>query len=90
LTNWIQDEVELEGYKKTLGSQMDFTNEKGGTSWCVKKWEEAGAIVIGKTNMHELGLGMVWPLLDIYSNGTLSPFIPKEKRNNFFGAFWFR
>jgi hypothetical protein len=55
----------LEGYGKTLGSQMDFTGKEGATSWCVKKWEEAGAIIIGKTSMHELGLGMVWPLFGI-------------------------
>ena len=27
------------------------------TSWCVRQWMEAGAIVLGKTNMHELGIG---------------------------------
>ncbi|KAI1982007.1 hypothetical protein LOZ53_000740 [Ophidiomyces ophidiicola] len=52
----VKDEVDLEGYKRTLGSKLDFTPKHGGTSWCVKKWENAGAIVIGKTNMHELGL----------------------------------
>jgi Asp-tRNA(Asn)/Glu-tRNA(Gln) amidotransferase A subunit family amidase len=53
----VKDEVELEGYQKSLGSKVDFTGKVGGTSWCVKKWEEAGAVIIGKTNMHELGLG---------------------------------
>jgi Asp-tRNA(Asn)/Glu-tRNA(Gln) amidotransferase A subunit family amidase len=53
----VKDEVELEGYGKSLGSQLDFTGKLGGTSWCVQKWEEAGAVIIGKTNMHELGLG---------------------------------
>ncbi|GCB26115.1 fatty acid amide hydrolase [Aspergillus awamori] len=52
----IKDEVHMEGYRRTLGSKLDFTGEFGGTSWCVKQWEEAGAIVIGKTIMHELGL----------------------------------
>ena len=27
------------------------------TSWCVRQWVEAGAILLGKTNMHELGIG---------------------------------
>lgn len=53
----VKDEVDMEGYKRTLGSKLDFTCKSGGTSWCVKKWQEAGAIVIGKTTMHELGLG---------------------------------
>ncbi|PYH95429.1 amidase signature enzyme [Aspergillus ellipticus CBS 707.79] len=52
----IKDEVHMEGYRRTLGSKMDFTGDINGTSWCVKKWEDAGAIVIGKTTMHELGL----------------------------------
>ena len=27
------------------------------TSWCVRKIEEQGAILVGKLNMHELGMG---------------------------------
>lgn len=53
----VKDEVDLAGYGKSLGSSQDFSCPGRGTSWCVKKWEEAGAIVIGKLNMHELGLG---------------------------------
>jgi Asp-tRNA(Asn)/Glu-tRNA(Gln) amidotransferase A subunit family amidase len=54
----VKDEVDLKGYKRTLASDLDFTNKDDETAWCVKLWEEAGAIVIGKTNMHEIGLGM--------------------------------
>lgn len=53
----VKDEVDLDGYEKTLGSARDYTREEGGTSWCVKKLEEAGAIIVGKLNMHELGMG---------------------------------
>ena len=53
----IKDEVDLDGYEKSLGSKQDFTHSGGGTSWCVQKWEQAGAVIIGKLNMHELGLG---------------------------------
>ncbi|KAI9889465.1 MAG: hypothetical protein M1814_005248 [Vezdaea aestivalis] len=52
----VKDEVDVEGYKTRLGTLQDHTPKAGGTSWCVKKWEEAGAINIGKTTMHELGL----------------------------------
>ncbi|KKK26912.1 hypothetical protein ARAM_003749 [Aspergillus rambellii] len=52
----VKDEVHMEGYRRTLGTKMDFTGSVTGTSWCVKKWEEAGAIIVGKTTMHELGL----------------------------------
>lgn len=47
----VKDEADLAGYRRTLGSKVDFTNPTNQTAWCVKKWEEAGAIVIGKTNM---------------------------------------
>ncbi|KIW19269.1 hypothetical protein PV08_03563 [Exophiala spinifera] len=52
----VKDEVDLTGYKKTLGSKLDFTDPKDRTAWCVEKWQEAGAILIGKTSMHEVGL----------------------------------
>jgi hypothetical protein len=53
----VKDEVHVAGYKRTLGSKLDFKHGSDGTSWCVKQWLDAGAIVIGKTSMHELGLG---------------------------------
>jgi Amidase len=53
----VKDEAHVKGYKRTLGSKLDFKGPVDDTSWCVKKLEEAGAIVVGKTNMHELGMG---------------------------------
>ena len=52
----IKDEVDIKGYKKCLGSAKDYTMKEDETSWCVGKWEEVGAIVVGKTNMHEIGM----------------------------------
>ena len=52
----VKDEVDVDGYRKTLGSSKDYTPTEGGTSWCVVQWQEAGAIMMGKLNMHELGL----------------------------------
>jgi Amidase len=45
----IKDEVDIKGYKKTLGSNKDYTLKEEATSWCVEQWEHAGAIVVGKT-----------------------------------------
>ncbi|KAI4193322.1 MAG: hypothetical protein LQ348_002889, partial [Seirophora lacunosa] len=53
----FKDELDLDGYEKSLGSLLDFTRKEGGTSWCIQKLEDAGAIIVGKTSMHELGLG---------------------------------
>lgn len=53
----VKDDPEIAGYKRSNGSKLDLTNSANETAWCVKLLEEAGAIVIGKTNMHEMGLG---------------------------------
>ncbi|KAJ5331713.1 hypothetical protein N7476_001496 [Penicillium atrosanguineum] len=52
----VKDEVDITGYKRTLGTKLDFKAGSDATSWCVQQWQDAGAIVIGKTTMHELGL----------------------------------
>ncbi|PVH96851.1 amidase signature enzyme [Periconia macrospinosa] len=49
----VKDELDIEGYEKKLGSSRVFRTE--GTSWCVQALIDAGAIVIGKSSMHELG-----------------------------------
>lgn len=51
----VKDETDIEGYRTTLGSKRVFKVK--GTSWCVKMLLDAGAIVIGKSTMHELGTG---------------------------------
>lgn len=54
----VKDDVAVKGYKRYIGTKHDYTN--GGeleTSWCAKKIEEAGAILVGKLVMHELGAG---------------------------------
>jgi Asp-tRNA(Asn)/Glu-tRNA(Gln) amidotransferase A subunit family amidase len=51
----VKDEADLQGYARTLGSKVDFTNKENKTAWCVRMWEEAGGVVLGKTNMHEVG-----------------------------------
>lgn len=53
----VKDQVEIQGYKLTFGSARVFSDENSETAWVVQKLEEAGVIVIGKTNMHELASG---------------------------------
>ncbi|KAI1002294.1 hypothetical protein K3495_g5907 [Podosphaera aphanis] len=53
----IKDEYHVAGYRTTTGRRSDslpfqIANE---SSWPVRKLEEAGAIILGKLNMHELG-----------------------------------
>jgi len=53
----VKDEVDIHGYQKTFGSAKVFGIEEVETSWCVKQLEDNGAVMIGKTNMHEFGTG---------------------------------
>ncbi|KAK5121091.1 hypothetical protein LTR85_005575 [Meristemomyces frigidus] len=52
----VKDEEDVTGYKKCLGSKLDYTRKDDATSHCVQLWQVAGAVLIGKTTMHELGL----------------------------------
>jgi Asp-tRNA(Asn)/Glu-tRNA(Gln) amidotransferase A subunit family amidase len=56
----IKDEVDVAGYRTTLGRKMDEKKfpKKTETIWPVQMWEKSGAIVMGKMNMHEVGMGM--------------------------------
>jgi hypothetical protein len=51
----VKDEVDVKGYDRTFASSRVY-KEADETAWCVKQWEQAGAILIGKTNMHEIGM----------------------------------
>ncbi|KAI9785941.1 MAG: hypothetical protein M1839_008207 [Geoglossum umbratile] len=52
----VKDEVDIEGYRRSMGTSQEFIRADRRTAWCIRKWEEEGAIIVGKTNMHELGL----------------------------------
>ncbi|KAF7197624.1 Fatty acid amide hydrolase [Pseudocercospora fuligena] len=51
----VKDEVDLAGYRKCYASKIDFTRKDDATTYCVQRWMNAGAVVIGKTTMQELG-----------------------------------
>lgn len=52
----VKDSLDLTGYKQSQGTPTDWTGSGDKTAWAVTKWQEAGAIILGKTTMHELGL----------------------------------
>ena len=54
---FVKDEADVHGYRTTYGSAKVHNKGEGETSWAIRKLEDAGAILIGKTNMHELGTG---------------------------------
>lgn len=54
----VKDDVDVRGYNRHVGTSRDYNEGREvETSWCVKKCEEEGAVLIGKLNMHELGSG---------------------------------
>ncbi|KAF2638337.1 amidase signature enzyme [Massarina eburnea CBS 473.64] len=53
----VKDDVDVKGYRRYVGTTTDFTEGKEvGTSWFARKVEEVGGILVGKCNMHELGM----------------------------------
>ncbi|RDW59188.1 glutamyl-tRNA(Gln) amidotransferase subunit A [Coleophoma crateriformis] len=56
----VKDDYDLEGYRTNLGSANEYTAKPVGggciTSWCVKKLEESGALILGKLTMPEFGM----------------------------------
>jgi len=54
----VKDLIEVAGVQTTAGSLFwkDFVSRKD--AFVVKKLKEAGAIIIGKTNLHEIALGV--------------------------------
>jgi Asp-tRNA(Asn)/Glu-tRNA(Gln) amidotransferase A subunit family amidase len=59
----VKDDTDVKGYVNHIGMKYNPSvpcfAPKETTVWPVKKLQEAGAIVIGKNTMHEIGSGMV-------------------------------
>jgi len=56
----VKDEYDMDGYRTCLGSVNTYTavppEGESPSTWCVRKLEEAGAVILGKLSMHEFGL----------------------------------
>jgi Asp-tRNA(Asn)/Glu-tRNA(Gln) amidotransferase A subunit family amidase len=55
----VKDECDVAGYRTFFGRKRDdkLFEVKTQSSWPVQKWQEAGVIIVGKLNMHEIGSG---------------------------------
>lgn len=51
----MKDDIALKGYPTTLGTKFEVEPELKENSWCIQQLLDAGAIMIGKNIMHELG-----------------------------------
>jgi len=59
----VKDDVDVEGFVSSMGMRVDegkaeyFRKVRETTSWPVRKLIEAGAVLVGKMNQHEVGMG---------------------------------
>lgn len=57
----VKDDVDVEGYLSTMGMKVHpgvefFEKPAAETAWPVRQLEEEGAVMMGKMNMHEVGM----------------------------------
>ncbi|TPX18806.1 uncharacterized protein E0L32_011485 [Thyridium curvatum] len=56
----VKDEYDMDGYVTTLGSKNDYTGtaveDDSIASWCVRRLEAEGCVILGKLSMVEFGL----------------------------------
>ena len=57
----LKDDIDVKGYVSHFGLKyrpdLPYFKEKEESLWLVKKLQEAGAVIIGKNCMHEMGAG---------------------------------
>ena len=53
-----KEEFDIAGYKTTVGTGFLGRESATATATCVQRLMDAGAILVGKTNMHEIGIGV--------------------------------
>lgn len=54
----VKDEIDIKGYPTRVGTVVYDNDIKKKDSTAVKRLRDAGCIIIGKTNMHEIGIGV--------------------------------
>ena len=54
----VKDELDVKGYPTTVGTAFLGEAPKKEDATVVKRLREAGAVIIGKANMHEIGIGI--------------------------------
>ena len=53
----LKDLIDVAGVRTTAGSRVLHDNTAGSTAFCVEQLQRAGAIFLGKTNLHEFAYG---------------------------------
>ncbi len=70
----VKDEIDVAGYNTSLGTSFLTLHPAEQDAWVVARLREAGAIILGKTNMHEVGLGVTG--LNPFYGTPVNPYAP--------------
>lgn len=70
----VKDEIDVAGFATTLGTSFHTLENAESDAWIVAKLREAGAIILGKTNMHEIGIGVTG--LNPFYGTPINPYAP--------------
>ncbi len=70
----VKDEFDQRGFPTTLGTSFLVRNAAGNDATVVAKLRAAGALLVGKTNMHEIGLGVTG--LNPFYGTPVNPYAP--------------
>lgn len=54
----VKDELDVEGYPTTVGTSFQGATPAAGDAFTVARLRAAGAVILGKANMHEIGIGV--------------------------------
>lgn len=70
----VKDEMDVAGLPTTLGTSFRSTEIAERDAFIVARLREAGAIIVGKTNMHEVGIGVTG--LNPFHGTPVNPYAP--------------
>ncbi|MFW5694721.1 MAG: amidase [Alkalispirochaeta sp.] len=70
----VKDEIDVAEYTTTLGTSFIHGHPAQDDAWIVARLREAGAIIVGKTNMHEIGIGVTG--LNPFRGTPVNPYAP--------------
>jgi Asp-tRNA(Asn)/Glu-tRNA(Gln) amidotransferase A subunit family amidase len=70
----VKDEIDVAGYPTSLGTGFLNRGTAEADAFVVAQLREAGAIILGKTNMHEIGIGITG--LNPFHGTPVNPYAP--------------
>ncbi len=70
----VKDEFDVAGHCTSLGTSFLSTERADEDAWIVARLREAGALILGKTNMHEIGMGVTG--LNPFHGTPVNPYAP--------------